>query len=412
MSLTLSKNFDRHAVDSSAQRAVARLASVLRGARSYPLNHPALRSSLEGFTQAASELYHQIGPTELRIHDEMLLVGDHAVRSSPGAKKATQQLVGVLQALDAGGISLSAEPHIDEVIGFCEGLLERGEGQQSGDMQSVAPWLVERGVRSLGLVPLDLQQTRSWKAHEVTPALASLTAYLRAIRAIQQLYTHGLEPGVVVLLTRASQGLVEVVDQWPARACVLASPRHQLPYEIRHPVHVALISTLIGQRLGMGRGELLELALCSFAIDCGMATIPEHIRKKTDPLTPKERALIEAHPIESVKALLAAPSLTPSVRRRVLVAFESHLGVDAGGYPSPMRWEEVHLFTRIVSLADGYDALRAETAYRKAKTVSAAISVLRQQAGKRYDPALLAVLERLVKDAEYTLDHGDDRSAR
>lgn len=393
-------------VDAAAQRAVARLSSVVRASGVYPLQHPAMSRSIEGVRQSLTELVELQGPTELRLHSEAILVGQRAVRTGASARQALDQLVPLFSGLEVGGVRVESAPTHDDCVALAEVLL-LGNSEQGTTFRQACEHLQDRGVQSLGLSPLDAEQDRDWHEQELAPELASLTAYLDAIQAVHRLYRDGLDPGVVVRLTRAGQELVEAVTRWPSRAAVLVSPRQHLPYELRHPVHVAVLSALVGVRLGLDKGELLELILCSFAIDSGMATIPASIRNKAGALDSKERALVEAHPIESVKALLGSPSLSPSVRRRVRVAFESHLGYDASGYPDTLRWGKLHLYSRIVSLADAYDALRADTPYRKSMSQSAALSVLRQQAGKRYDPVLTEIVIETVQQLQKRLDRED-----
>jgi len=400
---------DRQTVDAAAQRAVARLSSVVRAATMYPLTHPSMRFALEGFAEALAEIHTQVSSVEIRLHEDVILVGSTGIRPSRSVKTALSALVPLFQTLEIGGLSLRGKPTIEDCVVVAQMLID-GLTQDPSLAEGTGEWLLERGVETIGTVPLDQQQDRDWHALTIPPPTLALSTYLQAIRAVQQLYEHGLEPGVVVLLTRAGQGIVDIAITWPDHAALLVSPRAELPYEVRHPVHVALLSTLLGQRIGLDRGEMLDLALCAFAIDCGMATIPESIRKRQGPLPPNERALVEAHPIESVKALLGAPQLTPGVRRRIRVAFESHLGVDTTGYPDTLRWPAVHLYSRIVALADGYDALRADTPYRESLSQTAALAMLRQHANRRYDPDLLGVLETLVHELQARLDRADQHA--
>ena len=396
----------RKLLEASALRAVARLSSVVRGAGVYSLQHPAMSRSLEGVQQSFVELVEEGGPVTLRLRDDAVILGDRSINPGVSGLEALGLLVPLLQKLEVGGLSLKAVPSTDECLALAQVLLQGGAGETTGFAAAVAALAAAR-VESLELLPLDTTQHREWHTHELPPELSCLAAYLDAIHAVHQLYRDGLDPGVVVRLTRAGQELVETVLRWPSRAALLVSPRQHLDYELRHPVHVAILSALLGTRLGLEKGQLLELVLCAFSIDCGMVTIPESIRQSTTPLSAKERALIEAHPIESIKALMGAPSLSPSVRRRMRVAFESHLQVDAQGYPTPMRWGELHLYSRIVALADGYDAMRADTPYRKSMTQALALSTLHQQAGKRYDPVLTELLVDTVRQLQARLDRED-----
>jgi len=98
---------------------------------------------------------------------------------------------------------------------------------------------------------------------------------------------------------------------------------------------------------------------------------------------------MERHPLRSVEFLLGEGVFSRSVLSRIVVAFEHHRLVHGGGYPPMSRGPD--LFSRIVSIAEAYDALTTDRPWRKAYLPDEALGYMLSESGKRFDPALLKV---------------------
>jgi HD-GYP domain-containing protein (c-di-GMP phosphodiesterase class II) len=147
----------------------------------------------------------------------------------------------------------------------------------------------------------------------------------------------------------------------------------------------------------MREKELLELGMCALSIDHGLTFVPAEILAKAGALSDDERAVLKRHPHDTIRHFLAAGPLSPALRRHLLVAFELRLGFDRSGYPRPLLWPEQHPFTRVIALADGYDALRSVRPWRPARSAAKTFAVLKKKAGRQYDPMLVEELEDMLK---------------
>jgi HD-GYP domain-containing protein (c-di-GMP phosphodiesterase class II) len=303
-----------------------------------------------------------------------------------------------LDQRELGGFVLTGSPGIAEVdalVATLLGLTGWETGSAPATVDEVNQMLSERGAHHIRVIgPGGLAETDRGRDDR---ALAALRLYLRGVRAVERLHERGAQASTVRELGRVSQGVVELVEEDWRRAMVLVVPRNTLPYHLRHPVHTAILSVALGVRLGVEGPQLLDLALCAFAADSGMAGIPAEIREKATPLIDRERLVLCTHPLESVRNLLHAPRLTPGVMRRLLVAFEHHIGVDGRGYPRALRWPGQHLYSRVVAIADAFDAIRADRPHRPGLAPQAAIDSLRREAGKRFDADLLDHFEALIR---------------
>ena len=131
--------------------------------------------------------------------------------------------------------------------------------------------------------------------------------------------------------------------------------------------------------------EALELG--ALLHDIGEIRTPEAILQKPGSLTPEERRLIEQHPAQGMDLLETVPLLTPALD----VVGGHHERYDGGGYPQGLSGDDIPFAARIFAVVDALDAMTHDRSYRRARPVSEALGVLRQEAGKQFDPRVVEV---------------------
>ncbi len=165
------------------------------------------------------------------------------------------------------------------------------------------------------------------------------------------------------------------------------------PYSVNHSVKVSEIACKIGEKLNLSSYEIFLLELCSLLHDIGKFSVPKNILTKKDRLQENEWMNIRKHPIYSVEILKKFPPLK-SLLKPILHHHERYNG---SGYPDGLKGEDIPLFSRIISVADVFDAMTTPRAYRPPYTKEYAISEIVKNAGDLYDPnivkAFLDVLE-------------------
>ncbi|MBI2371110.1 MAG: HD domain-containing protein [Deltaproteobacteria bacterium] len=156
---------------------------------------------------------------------------------------------------------------------------------------------------------------------------------------------------------------------------------------------LAAAARAVADRLELSPAQREALELGALLHDIGEIRTPETILQKPGPLTPEERRVVEQHPTWGVDLLETVPLLTPALD----VVGGHHERYDGGGYPQGLHGEEIPLTARIFAVVDALDAVTHDRPYRRARPVSEALEVLRQEAGKQFDPraveAALAIPE-------------------
>jgi len=162
--------------------------------------------------------------------------------------------------------------------------------------------------------------------------------------------------------------------------------------------HVRTVSDLAcatALELGMAGGELDALRHAAALHDIGKMAIPESVLEKPGPLSDAEWDLVRKHTLAGERILAAAPALERSAQ---LVRW-SHERVDGTGYPDGLRGEQIPLGSRVILVADAFDAMTSRRSYGRIMSNEQALDELRRNAGTQFDRAVVAAFERALVDA-------------
>lgn len=163
-----------------------------------------------------------------------------------------------------------------------------------------------------------------------------------------------------------------------------------------HLERVRVYAIELGKELNLPKEELEALRAAALLHDIGKLAVPEHIISKPGRLTPEEFEKMKIHPIvgsEILERVKFPYPVVPIVRAH-------HERWDGAGYPDGLKGEEIPLGARILSAVDCLDALATDRQYRKALPLDEAMQKVLEQAGKAYDPQVIAILNRDYKKLE------------
>jgi len=168
-------------------------------------------------------------------------------------------------------------------------------------------------------------------------------------------------------------------------------------YTYHHSVNVSVLSIALGQRLGMNRKLLTELGIVAIFHDIGKMEIPNEVLNKPTNFTDDEWKLIRKHPVWGVRTLLKLKKLDEISIKSAIAAFEHHMNYNLSGYPRIRKNITLDLFSRIISLADQYDAMTSSRVYSRVPMApDRALSIMMERAGTQLDPLLFKFFINMV----------------
>ena len=163
-------------------------------------------------------------------------------------------------------------------------------------------------------------------------------------------------------------------------------------YTAGHSAAVAIYARDIAREMRLTDAQQSHVHLAGLLHDIGKVGLPPGILEKIGPLTAHERAVMEAHSIigeRIVRNVEGFGDLALAIRHH-------HERFDGAGYPDGLAEEKIPLFSRIIAVADAYNAMTSERPYRAALTTQEAQERLAQEAGAQFDPIVVAAFETLL----------------
>jgi len=155
----------------------------------------------------------------------------------------------------------------------------------------------------------------------------------------------------------------------------------------KHVQRVAEFTYLLATLYGMDRQEAALLKNASSLHDIGKLGIASEILHKNGQLTKSEFKEMQKHP--SLGAEMLAHSNLPLFKAAKIVAQEHHEKYDGSGYPRKLKAEEIHIYGRIVAIADVFDALAFKRSYKEKWDIHEILAYMKDMSGHHFDPYLI-----------------------
>ena len=182
-----------------------------------------------------------------------------------------------------------------------------------------------------------------------------------------------------------------------AISAILKTLTEKFEAEKIHSERVAEFSFKLGKAINLNNEDLTELKTAALFHDIGKISIPDEIINKPTKLTDREFEIMKTHTEVGYEILRAADEYSSLA----IHASSHHERYDGKGYPRGLKGEKIPLFSRIICIADAYEAMTADRPYRKSKSIEYAASEIIKFAGTQFDPKLAKVFVEDVLEMKW-----------
>jgi HD-GYP domain-containing protein (c-di-GMP phosphodiesterase class II) len=255
----------------------------------------------------------------------------------------------------------------------------RGEAMDTAEVRQFRATAIRYGT-------LAVETTELAENMPATLATATIAYSLRDdVEAIQWMHTHVQQTGELPLLEAETvvRSLAIAMHSQSEIIVPLLQLKEFDQYTTTHSTNVAVLVMALGEALGFAGRELRALGVSGLLHDLGKVKIPREILIKPGGFTDEEFAIMKAHPREGAKLIL---DRDVRLELPAVVAYEHHIMLNGGGYPSFRFKRDTHYASRLVHICDVYDALCTNRPYRAAWSSEKALAHIEAGTGGDFDP--------------------------
>ena len=366
------------------------LYSAAQSLKIYPFENTTVQNALDELQRVVTAVTAAEGALELRLAGDFVFMNDVRLRFDLGSY-ATVSFVGkMMMRHGVGGVEVEPGVERDEWGPFLSLLLR--------DPSPPDPFEALLGRLRASPVQHIIVSPETEKVELLTEEEAKQAAkrtYFEAVQVAQEVLTD-VRLGKAVKVRRVKRAVQSIVDQVISNQTSIlgmTTLRDYDEYTFTHSVNVCILSVVIGQKLGLSKLQLYELGLGALFHDIGKMRIDPEVTKKTSGLNDAEWKEMQQHPTEGLLALFSMHGFSELPLRAMLMAYEHHMKVDLTGYPRNKRQRHPTLFSRVVAVADGFDAATSKRSYQSVPwPPDKVLQEMRDNPKRGYDPLLVKTL--------------------
>jgi len=371
------------------KRLLANVHGAMRALKLYPLENEAVQHAISELQSTVEGILGRGEGLELRVVGEFFFLNDVRLRLDLSNFATFGNVGQALRRHDIGSLEVFQGVAREEWAPFLS-LLARDPGEYP--LPAFLARLSETPVRS---IEPDASAEHGDDLEEEEVLEQAKRTYAQSVKLAKDVLGD-VRLGRAVnarKVKRAVQGIVDQVLADEPSIITMTTLRDYDEYTFTHCVNVCIFSVVIGQRLGLERFDLYELGLGALLHDVGKMRIPHEVVAKPGGLTDDEWALIREHPTLGLLQLFQTGAYIDIPYRQMLMAYEHHMKVDGTGYPENRRERQPTLFSRIVMVADGFDAATSVRSYQhRPWGADQVLREMKENPKRGYDPLLVKAL--------------------
>jgi HD-GYP domain-containing protein (c-di-GMP phosphodiesterase class II) len=344
---------------------IVSLYSGFRAIKLYPVEHIAVQKTLAELMAVCEEILVIERELELRFSGEFLFINGTRLRLDLTNYASFGYLLRVCRSAGVGAIRVHPQSTHREWLIVLSALDATSALDPVERFLEISTHLQQTGVPAIELgLPVDDAGDREEAEEAKRAAARTYTHSVAVTKDVINSVRMGRTPSIKKI-KRVVQGIVDQILNEETSLIGLTAIRDYDEYTFTHSVNVCIFAVALGRRLGMTKLQLFDLGLSALMHDIGKSRVPLGYLQKAEQLSEEEWRRIAAHPWLGVLVLFQLRGQQEDLSYRAMtVAYEHHMRADLSGYPQPVRPRLMSMTSKIVAVADGYDAATTRRAYQ------------------------------------------------
>jgi HD-GYP domain-containing protein (c-di-GMP phosphodiesterase class II) len=339
--------------------------TALRSLKLYPLENAQVQKSLDDLYGTAQRILDREQEIEVRVTGEFLFVNSTRLRLDLDNYASFSHVLGVLRGAGAGLVRAENGADRREWTSFLSSLMAAAaRAAQGGALLDLQAKLRDAGVTHIFLEPpLESEMTEEEQERQKEQAKRT---YQRSV-AVTKEVINSVRMGRSASVKKVKRAVQAIVDQVLADETSLmglSTLRDYDDYTFTHSVNVCIFSIALGKKLGLTKLQLYDLGMAALFHDVGKARVPLEVLNKEGSLSDEDWRIMQAHPWLGVLTLFGLRGYGEVPYRSMITAYEHHMKTDLTGYPKSIRPRDMSIFSRIIAVADGFDAATSRRIYK------------------------------------------------
>ncbi len=341
------------------------LYTAFRSLKLYPIENAQVQKALDDLAATTKHLLDVEKELELRLQGEFLFVNSTRLRLDLDNYASFSHILGVLRQCGIGAVRMDEGVDRRQLQIFVSLLLSYAAKEANPNkVFELGQKLTDGGVSFISVEP-PLETDEDVEEEERQKEAAKRT-YARSV-AVTKEVINSIRMGRtanVKKVKRAVQAIVDQVLNNEASLVGLTTLRDYDEYTFTHSVNVCIFSVALGRKLGLTKLQLYDLGMAALFHDVGKSRVPLEVLNKQGGLTDEEWRIMQAHPWLGVLTLFGLRGYGEIPYRGMIVAYEHHMKTDLTGYPKSLRPRDLSIYSKIVAVADGFDAATSRRVYQ------------------------------------------------
>lgn len=365
---------------------------ILRNAQIHDPDNTAVLNAIERFLSLISPLLETEGKTDVDLIGEYFYLNGALIRVPLERLSNYGALAYGFRKRDLGGISFEKSLSAYDLKILITAYINSSSSDTPFDV-------MESSLEDTGNIRIsrhmhireDVEYTEKRKMIKRT--------YFNAVSFTKGIMSK-IKAGEGVNMRQAKRVVMSIVDALLEEESVLigmTSIKDYDEYTYHHCVNVSILAIALGRKIGLSRNDISDLGVMALFHDIGKTGIPVEVLNKPSALTEDEWEIMRRHPVSAVLTALDLSRLDDTIIKIAIAAFEHHIHCNHSGYPSTIYKEKLDFYSRIISIADQYDALTSSRVYsRIPRPPEKALSMMIENSGTQLDTDLLNVFINIV----------------